>query len=249
MYYRVRLSWENVKSQLGAYTILQNAINKCDENPGYSVFDEGGNVVHKSGDIEVVSMSYTAKLKKKVSNKHSKGQVVVVSRNRSKQWVLADGTVVPNRKDYLELTKQIYDANCVYPKAVAEKWVNEQGFDSPTGWLFWCSKYGQRAYIFKGSKGNWVLEKTYKCSTGNIKYGQGSDQGIGFNWKLWDKDRAFKGPYGTQYYNQHYTSKSGNSIHKGSVGKPATHGCIGLSKAAAIWVFDTLPVNTKVVVY
>ena len=40
-----------------------------------------------------------------------------------------------------------------------------------------------QAYIFTGSKGHWTLVKTYKCGTGNISYGDGSDQGIGFKWK------------------------------------------------------------------
>ena len=249
MYYRVRLSWDDPGSQLGAYTILQNAINKCDENPGYSVFDESGTCVHNSGDVVIQTMSYKAKLKKKISAAHPKGQTVTVTRNFAKQWVLADGTIVPNRKDYLDLAKQIYDAECTYPKAAAEKWINETFVTSDTEFLFWCSKYCQKVYIFQGSVGAWHLIKTYKCSTGNIKYGDGSDQGVSFAWKIWDKCKAFKGPYGTQYYNQHYSSKGGNSIHKGSVGKPATHGCIGLSKAAAIWVFDNIPINSRVVVW
>ena len=43
-YYRVRKSWENSKSQIGAYKILENAKKACKE--GYSVFDSNGNVVY-----------------------------------------------------------------------------------------------------------------------------------------------------------------------------------------------------------
>lgn len=43
-YYRVRKSWNEVTSQLGAYTDLNNAINNCPE--GYSVFDWNGDVVY-----------------------------------------------------------------------------------------------------------------------------------------------------------------------------------------------------------
>lgn len=46
--YRVRLTWEDVKSQKGAYRNLDNAKKTCDENPGYSVFGEDGNVVYSS---------------------------------------------------------------------------------------------------------------------------------------------------------------------------------------------------------
>lgn len=41
--YRVRKSWDNVASQIGAYSILQNAINACAS--GYSVFDNTGKAV------------------------------------------------------------------------------------------------------------------------------------------------------------------------------------------------------------
>lgn len=46
--YRVRRSWEDFGSQVGAYHILENAIICADENPGYSVFDEDGNAVYTS---------------------------------------------------------------------------------------------------------------------------------------------------------------------------------------------------------
>ena len=36
--YKVRRSWADEKSQIGAYTILKNAIKKANENTGYAVF-------------------------------------------------------------------------------------------------------------------------------------------------------------------------------------------------------------------
>ena len=41
-WYRVRTSWTDEKSQIGAYHDLQNAKDCADANPGYSVFDEDG---------------------------------------------------------------------------------------------------------------------------------------------------------------------------------------------------------------
>ena len=249
MYYRVRKSWEDTKSQIGAYTILQNAINKCSENPGYSVFDEDGKVLYTAGSEWVKSMGYNVTLKKKVSKRYPKGKKTTVERNLKKEWVLPDGTVVPNRKDYLDLTKQLYNPNAKYTKADAENFVNKNGYSSKTDWLFWCSKWCQKVYIFKGKKGAWVLEKVYKCGTGNIKYGDPSDQGIGFKWKIYDKHKTFQGPRGTLYYCMHYSSPYGNAIHKGTTGKPSTHGCIALGNSAAKWAFENLPVGTKVIVY
>lgn len=44
--YRVRKTWEDSKSQVGAYKILDNAKKKADANEGYKVFDESGKCVY-----------------------------------------------------------------------------------------------------------------------------------------------------------------------------------------------------------
>jgi N-acetylmuramoyl-L-alanine amidase len=46
--YRVRKSWSDVKSQIGAYKVLDNAIAKCKDHLGYSVYDEAGKAVYAS---------------------------------------------------------------------------------------------------------------------------------------------------------------------------------------------------------
>lgn len=48
VWYRVRKTWANSKSQLGAYKVLANAKAKVDANPGYAVFDENGKVIYGS---------------------------------------------------------------------------------------------------------------------------------------------------------------------------------------------------------
>ena len=45
-YYRVRKSWADAASQLGAYTVLENAKQMADKNPGYTVFDWNGKQVY-----------------------------------------------------------------------------------------------------------------------------------------------------------------------------------------------------------
>ena len=45
-WYRVRKAWLDSVSQLGAYEILENAIVKANENPGYKVFDENGTILY-----------------------------------------------------------------------------------------------------------------------------------------------------------------------------------------------------------
>lgn len=45
--YRVRKSWSDAKSQIGAYSVLENAKSNCPV--GYFVFDSKGNVVYSNG--------------------------------------------------------------------------------------------------------------------------------------------------------------------------------------------------------
>lgn len=44
--YRVRLSWDNPKSQKGAYAVLDNAIEEAKSNPGYIVYNHLGKEVY-----------------------------------------------------------------------------------------------------------------------------------------------------------------------------------------------------------
>lgn len=46
--YRVRKSWSDEKSQVGAYKVLDNAKAECDKHPGYSVYDESGKAVYSA---------------------------------------------------------------------------------------------------------------------------------------------------------------------------------------------------------
>lgn len=44
--YRVRKSWADAASQVGAFKDLSNAIAECNRHPGYSVYDSKGNKVY-----------------------------------------------------------------------------------------------------------------------------------------------------------------------------------------------------------
>lgn len=55
--YRVRKTWADSKTQLGAFSVLDNAKKMVDKNPGYSVFDGNGNMVY-SGKNATTSTAF-----------------------------------------------------------------------------------------------------------------------------------------------------------------------------------------------
>ena len=65
--YRVRKSWSDAKSQLGAYKVLDNAKKKVDENSGYKVFDASGNVVYPAASTPAPTPSKDTSYKVQVS--------------------------------------------------------------------------------------------------------------------------------------------------------------------------------------
>lgn len=66
--YRVRKTWADTKSQIGAYKVLDNAKKVADKNPGYSVFDESGNVVYSGGSTATTFAPYLVKVTTSVLN-------------------------------------------------------------------------------------------------------------------------------------------------------------------------------------
>ena len=51
--YRVRKSWNDAKSQKGAYKVLENAKRCADVNSGYSVFDESGKIIYSGKSAQI----------------------------------------------------------------------------------------------------------------------------------------------------------------------------------------------------
>ena len=58
--YRVRKSWADSKSQIGAYKVLENAKKAC--KVGYTVYDENGKAVYANVVSESISKSYMVKV-------------------------------------------------------------------------------------------------------------------------------------------------------------------------------------------
>ena len=76
-WYRVRKTWTDSKTQIGAFKVLVNAKETADGNAGYYVFDNAGNVIYAGKktevDISVESVSSDRKTNEQIANEVVKG--------------------------------------------------------------------------------------------------------------------------------------------------------------------------------
>ena len=155
--------------------------------------------------------------------------------------------------------KKAYD----WPKEQKEDYVNNNGYSSSTKYLIWVSTYTQRVNIFKGKAGHWKLYKSNRCVTGAFLH----LTKIGSGFSIWKHQktriRHFYNSTGQYYYhNLSYFSK-GNSFHTvcWRVGnnkqvnfikknlQPGTRGCCRMYTPDATWIYNNIPMKTKVVVH
>lgn len=94
--YRVRKAWSDSKTQKDAFKVLSNAKKCADDNAGYSVFDEKGNVVY-TGKNTVTKKTITELAKEVIAGKWGNGQ------NRKNRLTAAgyDYTAVQNKVNEL----------------------------------------------------------------------------------------------------------------------------------------------------
>lgn len=67
--YRVRRSWSDAATQIGAYRQLDNAVAMVNKNPSYKVYDSSGKVVYKKGQKQPETSKATHKPQPKPKTK------------------------------------------------------------------------------------------------------------------------------------------------------------------------------------
>ena len=91
--YRVRKSWKDAASQIGAYSNLENAKKAC--KVGYFVFDNEGNVVYTPETKATIKVGSTVKLNKGAKT-YTGGKIstFVYSRNHKVKEIKGDRVVI-----------------------------------------------------------------------------------------------------------------------------------------------------------
>ena len=108
--YRIRLAWEDAKSQIGAYKNKDSAIKIAKENPGYSVFDSKGNYVYDGSVKEEPKKEQLYRVRKTWADVKSQ---LGAFKNKDSAIALAK-----SNPDYSVFD---IDGNCVYDGSVKEE--------------------------------------------------------------------------------------------------------------------------------
>lgn len=147
--------------------------------------------------------------------------------------------------------------NIDYSTETKTNFVNGNGYSSKTGYLLWANLHTQKVNVFTGSKGNWTLIKTMRIGSGargtstpvGVTYIT-QKQGSGWTTSTYTVKPVMRFYPGSGYAFHSVLYYSGTTkIKDGRVGFPISHGCLRMLPADIQWLYNTIPVNTTVVIY
>lgn len=149
-------------------------------------------------------------------------------------------------------SKACADGTKDYSRSTKEGFVDQMGYSSDTDYLVWVSKQTQKVMVFQGREGAWKLKATYRCATGaNTTTTPNGTYAI--------QEREPKWWFSSYYVKNVSIFYGGYAFHSvlydyddvlldGTLGRPASHGCIRMTIADAGEIYK-LPMGTAVVIY
>ena len=181
--------------------------------------------------------------------------VTVTSRSLTDCIVQISGKKALVNASNLTYVSCVYNSRMDYSDAAKENFVNSKGYTSPTNYLIWVSLYRQKVYLFRGSRKNWKLFQTYPCSTGKAKDATPAGQ-----FYLYAKSPKFVfDEYSYADYACYFNGSAlhswlkytanGQSVPDGTLGHPASHGCVRLKTEDIFFIYENIPMYTRIVMF
>ncbi len=131
--------------------------------------------------------------------------------------------------------------------------VNTMGYKSNTPYLVWVHLEAQRVNVFLKKNGRWCIEQVFPCASGkNITPTITGEFTYSAYQNRWTYENYYVGPimvFSGNYALHSVLMRYDGTIYNGTVGKPASNGCVRLLPNDIRWLVDYVPMGTKVVVY
>ena len=151
------------------------------------------------------------------------------------------------------------DFNLTVNGSVSQNVINDMS--SPTNYLIAVSRYDFETTVYQGSRGNWTPVRIMGCTVGET--GSRTPSGT---YKIESKGYSFSGPKNAAYpdYTCYYYSGFIGSTYMfhsvlyqpgtfniidNSMGEDVSHGCIRLLLDDAKFIYETVPLGTRVYIY
>lgn len=176
------------------------------------------------------------------SNKYKDNECTCVIQNGQNK-----GEIVKLKVGQLNWLQQVTTPNTKYTKSTAERFINSHDVKSDTKYLIWINKNTQTFYIFEGSEHNWKCIKSWDCATGSYANSLACDVGNSWNFKVYGKNKVFRGINNYMPYTGPGCSGIHGLLNKKKIGFPQSHQCIRLTSEHRDYVYNNIPIGTRVV--
>lgn len=160
------------------------------------------------------------------------------------------------KEKYLSIQNKSYaTSNSNITEELSPENINSKSITSNTNYLLNVNINEQKLYVYKKTINSWLLCKTIICSTGIV--GEETPLGV---YSIQNKGEWFfseKYQQGGKYWIQFWDNylfhsvpfdETQKNILDYTLGKPSSHGCIRLSVEDSKWLYDNIPINSKVII-
>ncbi len=143
-----------------------------------------------------------------------------------------------------------------YDSILKEEWVNLKDYTSKTDYLVWVSIAYQRVNVFTGTDGNWKLEKTFIVGTGASGHATPTGvftiltkRSVGWTTSAYTVEPLVNFYSSAYAFHSRLYYPNTTTIMDPRIGFPVSHGCIRMYDEDVAYMFNTVPVDTTVVIY
>ncbi len=184
---------------------------------------------------------------------NTKCQILNSKSDYSNQILTEDGRQGWVSLSSLNISKKNYTKTQDLTNEQKNLFVNKKNYKSKTDYLVWVHLETQKVNVFLKKDNNWVLERAFPCASG--KNATPTINGVFTYTELvnrWTYDHYYVGPvmiFSGNYALHSVLMNYDNTIYDGTIGRPASNGCVRMLQPDVQWLVDYVPFGTTVVVY